>query len=239
MSNSLLIDKDKIDQAALSTSEGLVNKAESALAWALGLEVNSQADVDVATETLQEVKQIYKQVEESRRFLVDPLNAHVKAINEIFKRPRGICEEAERLAKRKVADYVVAENLRARAAQKAETRKAEGQRKRHQTLAAKAAEAGDHEKAQEQIEKAHAVMEDVVTPEAQAAGGSHLTTRWVGVVTDLPKFLKGIVDGVIPLDPDLIQVSQKVLNEKARAMKGTVKWPGVRFGQITDLTIKS
>lgn len=224
-------------KAEAMVADGLT-KAGAAMEWASALVVANQADVDSATVARRGIKSSIKIMEDARKFLVEPLKQHAKRIDSIFKAPREKMEEADRIANRKTSTYLADVERERFKEQQRLAREAEKVRRLHETLATKAVENGDMEKAQEQLEKSHAVQENVAAVEAVASEGSNITRRWKGEVTDLKAVVKGLAAGVIPWDPDLIKISQKVLDEKARAIKNTVKWPGILFSQDFGQTIR-
>ena len=208
------------------------------MAWAGDLAVKSQADVDSATVVLRGIKEEAKGLDKARRFLVDPLNAHVKRINEIFNKPKALYSQAESMGKEKVGAYLREQERIRIQKQQEEQRKAEALKKRRMTQAAKAMANGDQAKAQELVEKAHAQDVAVVAPEAEAAEGSHTTTTWKAEVTDPLALIKGIAAGTVPWDPEMVSFKQSVLDSKARSLKDKVKWPGVRFYPDTKVSIR-
>jgi hypothetical protein len=102
---------------------------------ALGLEVRNATEAEAADRFLGALKTVQKEAEETRKFLVKPLNDHVKAINGRFRPNADALEQAERAIKGKVISYNrVQEELR-RAEQEridAERRAAEAEAARRQ-----------------------------------------------------------------------------------------------------------
>ena len=226
------------EPAAVTMSADLADRSVLALTWADELVVENQGDLDEATGTISQMKKRTKAIEDARKFLVNPLNAHVKKINDIFRSPKANFDKAEAIAKGKCTAFVVAEQKRQREEQDRLDREAEKQRKFQQTLARKALENEDQEKAAQHMEKSHAVETPVAAPQAETSEGTHVTKTWVGEITNLRAFIGGISAGIIPFDPDMISISQSKLNEKARALKDQVKWPGVKFEEKVSMAIK-
>ena len=67
--------------------------------------IHSDADVEDASKYLKVIAESKKSLEERRQFLVRPLNNHVSAINEMFKRFLAPAVEADQLLRRKITDF--------------------------------------------------------------------------------------------------------------------------------------
>ena len=226
------------EPAAVTMAADLADRSVLALTWANELVVENQGDLDEATAIISTMKKRTKAIEDARKFLVGPLNAHVKKINDIFRAPKDNFDLAEKKAKQICTGFVVAEQAKAREEQRRLDAEAERKRRALETRAVNAAKKGDSEKAAELIDKAHSVETPVTAPVAETSTGSHTTTTWVGRVTDLRAFIKGMADGIIPIDPDMFEIKASKLNEKARAMAGQVKWPGIVFEEKVTMSVK-
>ena len=100
-----IIEVDAMETAAVDK----VHRADSALDKLREeveyLVVKDQVTVDRATQIVRGVKGILKDAEADRKFLVDPLNNHVKAINARFKPLTTAATDIERLGKNKIISY--------------------------------------------------------------------------------------------------------------------------------------
>lgn len=85
---------------------------------ARALEIRTPQEAQEAAGFLGEIATARKKSESARRFLVDPLNQHVKAINEEFKSAAAPLEEADQVVRAKVISYQQ-EQERARAEEQA------------------------------------------------------------------------------------------------------------------------
>lgn len=72
------------------------------VAQAQQVQVRNQAEAEAATEFLSTIAAARKRAEEARKFLVGPLNSHVKAINERVKAEVAPLEEADAIIREKV-----------------------------------------------------------------------------------------------------------------------------------------
>lgn len=73
-----------------------------------GWTVDSDEDNAFAAEMLQDVKQRHKRLETERKKITKPMNAALRAVNDLFRKPREALEQAERLIKGEIAAYLEA-----------------------------------------------------------------------------------------------------------------------------------
>lgn len=71
-----------------------------------GWTIDNTEDNEFAAEMLQDVKQRHKALEAQRKTITKPLTAAKKAVDDLFRTPRGLLERAEVLLKGKIAVYV-------------------------------------------------------------------------------------------------------------------------------------
>lgn len=131
------------------------SEVSAVVARAREIEVGTDAQAQDATAFLAELKAAKDRSERARRFLIDPLNAHVKKINDQIKADIAPLDEANQLVRRKVLDYRseqerlrVEEQARLDAARKMEEEAAAAER-RHAEEEAAAAEREAAEAARE------------------------------------------------------------------------------------------
>jgi len=91
----------------------LVGEAERLLVYAQDRVVNNTETLKSATEDLSFIAQVKKTLEAKRTAYVKPINAHVKAINDTFKRITSPIEEADQLTRSKVLAYRQEEDRKA------------------------------------------------------------------------------------------------------------------------------
>ncbi len=158
--------------------------ANTALAQAKALQITTPEDYQGAAFILQDVKGRMKAIETARKALKQPLDAAVAAVQALFRPPQSTLEEAERIIKRKLADYDEAQRRAAQEAQRKLNEKAEKERQALQARAQKALQAGKGEKALELHERADAVTAPVVAANVPAVQGISYSTVWKFVVVD-------------------------------------------------------
>lgn len=96
------------EQAAEAASKALTVVTEELNAlefWA----IESAADNEIAAEFLRDVKARHKALETQRKTITKPLNAATKAVNDLFRAPRSMLEQAEQILKGKIAGYLEAQ----------------------------------------------------------------------------------------------------------------------------------
>lgn len=134
-------------------------------------QIASKGDEAKVNELLGKVKATLGNIDHARRLLVDPLNAQVKSINDVWRRPKEALEGLEARAKRLLTIWLQAERERiakeqaeARRLQEEQARKAEAAEQAKREALAKA-EAAKNSKARE---KALAAAEVAAADEAKA-----------------------------------------------------------------------
>ena len=96
---------------------------------ALKMVVATDEDVKMATNDLSLMSGLKKAVDEKRREYVDPINEHVKSVNDAFKLLTGPLNEADKLVRQKVVDYKQEQQRRQREAEEVNRQKEELARK--------------------------------------------------------------------------------------------------------------
>lgn len=116
-----------------TTAIVLSGQAQAALASARDLIIDSPSMYELAAEELKQIKTLQKTVEEKRTAITGPLNAALKAVNDLFRAPKEYLEQAEQACKRPMVTYVQEqERIAAEARRKAE----EAARQERERLAA-------------------------------------------------------------------------------------------------------
>lgn len=90
--------EQEVTTRVLDATSSLVDDANAVL-------VRDDEEAEAATDFLSLIAGERKRATEARRFLVDPLNAHVKAINERFRGPEAIFKRADEIVRAKVLAY--------------------------------------------------------------------------------------------------------------------------------------
>jgi hypothetical protein len=140
----------------LPDSAALAARAQTALSFIEGFKIATAEDYGLAADELKAIKARARSLEEQRTGITGPINTALKAINDLFRGPAALLEQAERTLKSKMLAWdQEQERIAAEARRKAEEAAAAERRR----LEAEAAEL--QRQAQEQAAAAAA---------AQAAG---------------------------------------------------------------------
>lgn len=177
---------------------------------------------------LAHIKREAKEIDAAKQTVLRPLLEATAALRAGFRPAEDALAQAETVIKGKLVIYAteVARQLKA-----AEDAAAEIQRKeeaRLQALADKAAARGDNSKAEQFLARAEGVaITQPVAPPPPAADGLTFVTTYSAEVDDIKALLAAVVAGQVPrmaIAPDM-----KYLNATARATKGAMSWPGVKW----------
>lgn len=136
-------------------------EVSSVIERARAIEVRTPEQAQAATEFLAEIQSAKRKGETARKFLVDPLNAHVKAINARFKQSAVPLDEADQLVREKVLVYTREQEH----ARLAEQRRLDVERRE----AEEAAEADRRRKAKEAADAERAAAEAEAKRQAEVA----------------------------------------------------------------------
>lgn len=200
----------------------------------------SQAD---ANGLLVVVAEAVRAVEKRRKFFTDPLNQHVKAINELFRQIAQPLQMADSTLRTALLDYRKAEQKKlddAKRKAEAEARKAQQEADRIAAMARQSQAAGEDRVAKWMAEQSQIALAEsesrartatalaLTKPVAvlQADNGqSHVTKRWTFRVVDSDKVPR-----------EYMAVSQPLLAEAVR--KGVREIPGVVIEQTETITVR-
>ncbi len=231
---------------ATAETEDLRTRAGDALLASKSLVVDSTEMFEVASEHTKVIKSLAKAIDEKRMSMTRPLDESKKAIMDFFRPMVDALEEAEKELKRKLLNYQTEqERIRREAVAKAQ-REAEAARRAEQERlaaeAAAAAEAGDEAKAEELVAEAiEAEIAPVVIAapvvEVPKAAGVSKRDNWQGEVTDINALIEAAAKQ--PHLRVLLTVDPKALREMAKAYKGKVEIPGIKFTNQQTLSVRS
>lgn len=139
--------KGHVDYDA-STAVVLAGQAQAALSSAKDLVIDSPMMYELASDELRNIKTLQKTVEEKRTTITVPLNAALKAVNDLFRAPKEYLEQAEAACKRSMITYtteqerIAAEARRvAEEAARAERDRLAAEQREQERIAREAAEA--------------------------------------------------------------------------------------------------
>lgn len=200
--------------------------------------------VDVTTYTeaadqLKAIKGAQKSLEGKKRTLLDPANAVVKAIRDLFRGPEAELEQAESFYKRGMLGYD-AEQERIRREEQArrdeeanrERLRLEAQAREREEAAARSRAAGKTAQAERQEaqaalrqDAAAAVVAPVVQKETPRVAGVATREHWYAVVTDVKALCAAVAAGTVPVNA--LTPNKSFLDNQARVMKKDLAYPGV------------
>jgi hypothetical protein len=218
----------------LPDSALLEQQAQSMLAMVTNYPIEDDESYGFAGEELRGIKARQKSLEESRTAITGPMNTALKAVNDLFRKPAALLDQAEAAIKKSMIAYTnkVAEEAR-EARRKAEelerqaAAEAEARRKEADALAA----AGKEEEAAAAMEASFSAemavaqaTPPVVTP-IKVAGISKVSSTYKARVVDMRALVQhALTDESVMA---LISIDEKKLNQLARALGTSLKYPGV------------
>jgi hypothetical protein len=205
-------------------AEAAATNTELVLRQAEALTITSDADFQDAAVTLREIASRLKDIDEERRRLTQPLDESKRRIMDLFRPALEQLDRAQRLVKACIADWTQQQE-RARRLREAE--EAEAARKRAaqlQAQAERAAAAGHHEKAAA-LEGAADNITPPEIPEPAKAPGVSTRESWSAKVVDVVALIQAVAAGTVPAEA--LSVDMTFLNRMARALKGSLNYPGV------------
>lgn len=141
----------------------LAGRAQQALASANDFVIDSHTMFELAGDDLKQIKSLQKEVEEKRTSITGPLNAALKATNDLFRAPKDYLEKAEARLKSGMVTWTKEQERLAAEARRAAEELARAERERLAKIEREQQEAA--RAAEEASRKAH---EDAVA--AVAAG---------------------------------------------------------------------
>jgi len=211
------------------------------------LEIKTQDDLESASEYLGEVKRRLKQAEAFTEPVIEKARAAVKAADAT----RGAALEQRRILQ---APYLEAEKIIKDKAgayhQLVDRLRREGEDAARKQLAQEALDRVEREVQKQQAERqaerdgkpvpivppAPKPALTVVPPPAKVKGLG-FTTVFEARVVDMMEFVRGVIQGGIPLV--LLRVDDAALQKFSNAAKGELKWPGVEVTERVDTSARA
>lgn len=233
-----MTDAKILTPAALIThATPFIDAANNLLAQANSAVIDSRESDAKAADAVKLCNARLRSLDESRRSLVDPLNAHVKWINTEFKKVAQTLEEAKRLISEKALAFKLAEEDRQGKEQEALRKEAE-----EQAIAdAEAAQnAGDEERAEALLDMAASTPEgktNVVARGDYTGASSSIKRDWKGEVVDIQEVCRGIADGKVPTSL-IKEFSKTELNAFAKSIGKESRVFGIKIEHKPSLSTK-
>ena len=100
------MENDNLDpKSAERESQLAIKEAEKLSSQVIKAKIRKEADLEIATELLSQIKTTLKEVEKKRKTITQPLNLALKNINSLFKEPADKLKDAEGVLKTAILDY--------------------------------------------------------------------------------------------------------------------------------------
>jgi len=222
--------------AVLETTE-LQQEAGLALTAAKDFKIATSQQYVESGERLKSIKALAKKItetfdphikraHEAHRSLVAEKNSHLAPL-----------EEAERVIKRAVVTYQLAEEQKRRELEAKAQEEARKEREKLEARAAKAEASGKAEKAEALQAAAAAVVTPMIAPSTPKVAGISMRTTYKATVIDKLELVKAVAAGTVPLNA--LDCNMPFLNNQARVMKETLAYPGVKVEQETGVASRS
>jgi len=190
--------------------------------------VDSDEEEQMSIDSLGEIKRFMKQVEEARKGQVEPFNKLVKRVNDIFRPIGDSLDKSEAIIKDKIKQWRI---------KKEEIRQAE-EKKRLAEYQKKIAE--EQAKAKKEKREAEIIVPSPAVLPTQTKGNTaSAPTRkmWKAEVVDPALFIKAIAEGKAPIEA--IEIKASFINAQAKQYKRDGVYPGIRFYEDIDVSIRS
>jgi hypothetical protein len=207
----------------------LEQKTEALVAQAKALKITDQATYNLAAARLLGVADLRREIVDHHAPMKKSTYAAWQQVVATEKKLLDPVADAERLYKASISIYEAEqrrkeEETRAKA-EAAARRQAEEQRERE--LAQAEAEGADAEEITAMIAAPLVVAPARVEPGFQPARGVSVAANWKGEVTSLPTLIKAVAENKASIS--LIMPNETAINQLARATRGTLVIPGIRF----------
>jgi hypothetical protein len=199
-------------------------RAHQALTRAESMSVTTADEYQAAADEVMAIKSKWKEIEDARKALKQPVDEAAKRIQSFFKPPLDFLARAENIIKRKMVSWKSEQDRIAREEQRKAEEKARKERERLEREAAKAAAAGREERAEVLRERAEVVVSAPVAPVAPKVSGISERSVWKFEIVDAAKIPR-----------EFLMPNEKRIGEYVRAMKSDATIPGVRIFEETSL----
>ena len=211
-------------------------RALAVLNDAKALRITTPPDYDLAVGFLRGVKALRQEIADTFDEPIAKAFAAHKATVAAKKRHDAPLDEAEGLVKRAMLAYKTEEDRKARELQaklQAEARAQEEARRLEEAVQAE--QAGQAAEAEALLEAPIEVPPVILPPPVPKVDGVSFRTTWNAELVNLAELIQAVAKGQAPMS--LLIIDQTALREYARATKGGVVVPGVRF--FTQQTVSA
>lgn len=209
-----------------SPAPELLANAEDMLAVANSYRIDCIEMRVAASEDLKRVKGLAKDLDTQRKSITRPLDEAKARVMDLFRKPAEYLERAEQTIKRACLAWDGEQDRIRRAAEAEAARRADEERRRLQEQAKQAEAEGKPETAHAIAQAAQFVAPVPVQQERQKIAGEATRELWHAEVDDIVALARAVADGKV--SPENLLPNMPVLNQQARALKGSLAIPGVR-----------
>ncbi len=115
----------KVNPSRDETVIALLTEVQGLFQWAEVRTIAADVDVKSATEDLSLIAKVKKAIEDKRKEYTNPINEHLKAVNESFKTLTGPLEQADKITRGKILAYRQEQARRAKEAEEINRQKEE------------------------------------------------------------------------------------------------------------------
>lgn len=196
----------------------VVSAVDAVEGYAKALVVATPEQYQDAADHLKQLKAAQKKLDETRTSITAPMNAALKAVQNLFRTPGDRLAQAERMIKGKLAAYSDEQDRLRREEQAKADAAARRERERLDALAARAAESGRTAAAERHAERAAAVVAPVIQREAPTVAAVVTREVWQFQVEN---------PALVPRE--YLMVDESKIRAYVRAMKADAKIAGVRI----------
>jgi hypothetical protein len=196
----------------------LSNSAKKMLQQAQALTVETAAEYEEAAVVLQNLTVREKEVEARKAELWDPLAKLTKSVQALFNQPLKVLDQAKKLVSGKMGAYAVEQRNIALAAQQRANQEAEDARQKLLAKAERAADDGNHARAEVLEARAESIQADAVESDIPKVSGIQLRERWLFEVIDPDKVPR-----------EFLMVDERLIRAEVNAKGSLARIPGVRI----------
>ncbi|MBN9460857.1 MAG: hypothetical protein J0H00_06475 [Burkholderiales bacterium] len=195
-----------------------------------GYTVDSHELFEAAGEDLRQVKGIRRRLDDERVRLKAPILDAGRAIEDFFRRPLAMLDEAAAVINRKMVAYKREQDRIALEAQRKAEAEAEAIRQATRAEAAALAEQGLAAEAEQMTAIADLVIAPRAAPAAPRATGVHTRTTYSAEVVSLGELCEFVAANykTNPAVLEYVAANLPVLNKMASALKASYSVPGTR-----------
>jgi hypothetical protein len=199
--------------------------------------IDSQDMYELGAVELGEFKRIATELEERRRFLVDPIQQGIDNINAMFRPVRERIQAADKELRARMLEWKNKETARIAAENAQREAAAREARQRMEREAAEAATAGREEEAFAMRQAAEVMSAPVRAAVIPKSAGVSTRSNWKAMVTDLQQLVAFVAAN--PEHLNLLQANQTAITALAKAQKQGMKVPGVKAWNDAGIAVRS